>query len=252
MNIGAGFAVAVAGSLFFSELAAELPTQLSPQLEALSREIGVWEVDGNAPHPLRLGLRLQPFVGTKQAVIAEVFADTPANKAGMKAGDIITEIDGKKVTGPESFTEVRRFNESTKVAVQFEHQGLKRTLQVETLAVRQYPARALVEASGEGSCVVARCAGTSLYYLDPVSGKVVWLSVGPKGEVSKGRFSLDDAKKATYSYVVETVSPNGTKQTEIKYVMWTGTDEKVEWFEPDAGPTSALLERQMVRYKRVK
>ncbi len=51
------------------------------------------------------------FKGTDGVLVNEVMPGTPAEKAGMKAGDIITEYDGKKVTDMQ---ELRRVVAMTK------------------------------------------------------------------------------------------------------------------------------------------
>jgi serine protease Do len=58
-----------------------------------------------------LGVSIQPLTpelakgfGMKEprgALISDVIADSPAEKAGIQAGDIITEFDGKKLEGPQ-------------------------------------------------------------------------------------------------------------------------------------------------------
>jgi len=57
-----------------------------------------------------LGVSIQPLTAelaksfnakdTKGVLISDVIADSPAAKAGLKAGDILTEFDGKKVEAP--------------------------------------------------------------------------------------------------------------------------------------------------------
>ena len=50
-----------------------------------------------------LNAQLGEYFGVKDgqgALITEVFEDSPAKKAGLKAGDVITQIDGKEVTEP--------------------------------------------------------------------------------------------------------------------------------------------------------
>ncbi len=57
-----------------------------------------------------LGVSVQPLTaelaksfgakGDKGVLIADVVQDSPANQAGLQAGDIILELDGKKVEGP--------------------------------------------------------------------------------------------------------------------------------------------------------
>ena len=46
--------------------------------------------------------------GKKGVYVNEVVDDTPAEKAGIEEGDVITEVDGKAVAGPEELTEMIR------------------------------------------------------------------------------------------------------------------------------------------------
>jgi serine protease Do len=64
-----------------------------------------------------LNPELADFFGVKEgALVASVQKDTPAAKAGIKAGDVITAIDGKAVTGPDDVVEQLR-GKSGEVAV---------------------------------------------------------------------------------------------------------------------------------------
>ena len=76
-------------------------------------EIHVWPVTG-----AYLGVRLQelnedlaryfgvePYSGV---LIAEVLEDSPAERAGLKAGDILTAIDGEEVESPQDVRDVLR------------------------------------------------------------------------------------------------------------------------------------------------
>jgi membrane-associated protease RseP (regulator of RpoE activity) len=64
----------------------------------------------------RLGVTLQDltpelaeFFGVKEgALVSSVQKDTPAAKAGIKAGDVVTAVDGKTVTGPGDVVEQLR------------------------------------------------------------------------------------------------------------------------------------------------
>jgi putative serine protease PepD len=68
--------------------------------------------------------------------IAEVRAGTPADKAGLQVGDVVTAIDGKKVTtttGLQAAIDAKRPGD--KVTVAFTRNGSEKTLEVE-LGVR--------------------------------------------------------------------------------------------------------------------
>ena len=56
-----------------------------------------------------LNAQLGEYFGVKDdqgALITEVFEDSPAKKAGLKAGDVITQIDGKEVAEPADVQKV--------------------------------------------------------------------------------------------------------------------------------------------------
>lgn len=50
--------------------------------------------------------------GTGGAYVSEVVDDTPASKLGLKEGDVITEVDGKNIDGPQGLTEMIRAHEA--------------------------------------------------------------------------------------------------------------------------------------------
>ena len=53
-----------------------------------------------------MGDQLAEYFGTSHGVlVSSVDADSPAAKAGLKAGDVVTKIDGKYVTGPSDLIE---------------------------------------------------------------------------------------------------------------------------------------------------
>ena len=71
------------------------------------------------------------------ALVSDVTADSPAEKAGLKSGDVIVEFDGKKVTDSRHLKlEVARVHPGQSVPVKVLRDGSTRTLQV---AVRETP-----------------------------------------------------------------------------------------------------------------
>ena len=68
---------------------------------------------GQAPF---LGVRGAPDDG--EAKISEVFPDTPASRAGLKVGDVVTRFHGEAVTDFSSLTDkVSKLNPGTSVIV---------------------------------------------------------------------------------------------------------------------------------------
>src|SRR6266568_129276 len=71
------------------------------------------------------------------ALVGDVTPDSPAEKAGIKSGDVIVEVDGKKVTDSRHLKlEVARFHPGQTVPVKVLRNGSTRTLEV---AVREMP-----------------------------------------------------------------------------------------------------------------
>lgn len=64
--------------------------------------------------------------------IARIFLDSPADKAGLQAGDRITQIDGKDVSSPQVVTQqIANFEPGTKIDIVVERDGEEATVEVE-------------------------------------------------------------------------------------------------------------------------
>lgn len=81
----------------------------------------------------------------KGAFVIEVWSDTPASKAGIRPGDIITELDGKRIGSTTDLQHaIRHAKVDTMVIVKILRDGLENTLEVmverqpEDLAGRTY------------------------------------------------------------------------------------------------------------------
>lgn len=95
----------------------------------------------------RLGVRIEPLtadmatalgaVNTKGVLVLEVMAETPASRAGFKAGDIVTRVGTTAVTSPEALVQALADVEG-KVSIQVMRKGLRRDLVTE-LASRAAP-----------------------------------------------------------------------------------------------------------------
>ncbi len=92
------------------------------------------DATGSASHSARtqgyLGIALGDRTdGGAGAVITEVQADSPADKAGLKVNDIVVEINGTSVTGQGSLIAViRDASPGDKVTLVIDRDGVKKTL----------------------------------------------------------------------------------------------------------------------------
>jgi predicted metalloprotease with PDZ domain len=65
-------------------------------------------------------------------LVLEVHEETPAEKAGLKAGDVITKIGDEKVTGPDDLIEaLQDYEESDVVTIEYVRQGKTAKVEVE-------------------------------------------------------------------------------------------------------------------------
>ncbi len=79
--------------------------------------------------------QLSAYFGVDKGVlVAEVFDDSPASKAGLKAGDVVTQLDGEQVECPSSLSKaVGKKEPGDKVSVTLIRKGEKLTKQVELI-----------------------------------------------------------------------------------------------------------------------
>lgn len=92
------------------------------------------------------------FDGNEGALIAEVLKDSPAEKGGMQAGDIVTALNGKKITDGAHFRkEVARIMPKEKVTVTVSREGKTKDLTIEVAAYPDDDAVGSVESDAEGS-----------------------------------------------------------------------------------------------------
>lgn len=69
-------------------------------------------------------------VPSEQAMVGKIYDDRPAAVAGFESGDIVTEVDGKKVSTWEDFTTVIREKPEEEIAVVVERNGTEHNLTV--------------------------------------------------------------------------------------------------------------------------
>ena len=104
--------------------------KISVKLDALqSRRAG--PVQAN-PKSVFLGVRFSPVPNADGVELQQVVPNTPASKAGLKAGDIITEFDGKKIENIEDVRQaLNKKKPGDKVKVKILRNGETKDLEVE-------------------------------------------------------------------------------------------------------------------------
>ncbi len=88
-NIGIGFAIPVS-------IAKSIMAQILEFGEVKRGLLGVSISDLSPETAEAFGIKSENFQG---ALVQEVFADSPAEKAGVEPGDVITRVDGKAISG---------------------------------------------------------------------------------------------------------------------------------------------------------
>ncbi|MCW2864876.1 MAG: HtrA2 peptidase [Actinoallomurus sp.] len=109
-NIGVGFAIPI-----------DTAKQVSDQLIKT----------GKATHAY-LGVTLSDATGNQQgALVASVQGQTPAASAGLKEGDVVTQVDGKSIDGADALSAaIRGHSPGDKIALTYLRNGQKHTVNV--------------------------------------------------------------------------------------------------------------------------
>ena len=90
------------------------------------------------PKPALLGV--VPAPAPRGVLIHQVLADSAAQKAGLKAGDIILTVNGNKMNSPQTLIlEIRKYAAEAPVTLEYERAGVKRRVVI-PLGVRKDPA----------------------------------------------------------------------------------------------------------------
>jgi serine protease Do len=85
------------------------PMPEMPQIPELGRAFGSMRSGMLGIDCESLGSQLAGFFGVKEGVLVRaVTKDSPAEKAGMRAGDVIVKVDGEAVTGAHEITSLVR------------------------------------------------------------------------------------------------------------------------------------------------
>jgi serine protease Do len=79
----------------------------------------------------RIGMQIQDVEEGKGVTVKEVDDESPASKAGMKEGDVITQVNGKEIAGVEELrTEIKDIKEGDTVKVTYKRSGKNQTAEI--------------------------------------------------------------------------------------------------------------------------
>ncbi len=145
------------------------------------------------PPPVMLGITMSDDNGG--ATIDSVRDDLPADKAGMKAGDVIVEIDGKQVKGQSDVRSVlKKYKDGDKVDVIVLRDGDKKTLHVELAA---WDAKALGQDDGGAMAWTVPGVPQAPDAPDPFNGDMSqWWRNFSQGLGSDSKEALTSAREA--------------------------------------------------------
>ena len=138
-NMGIGFAVPI-------DMAISIKDQLVKNGKVTRGYIGVMLNPGDVDEEMAKSLGLKEAGG---ALIADVVEKGPAAEAGIRSGDVVTEVNGHKVTDGRGLrNEVARIAPGTKVKIVAVREGGSHTL---TVKVDAFPEDGKITESGSGS-----------------------------------------------------------------------------------------------------
>lgn len=119
-NMGIGFAIPI-------NMAKNIYKQLIEEGKVTRGYLGVYIQDLNPEMAESLGLK-----DTKGAIVPEIKEDSPADKAGLKSGDVIVKFDGKPVNSANELSRrVAAMKPGAKVEIVVLRDGKRKTLTAE-------------------------------------------------------------------------------------------------------------------------
>ena len=120
--LGLGLAIAIVSVV--SSLSAQTRIQVEPR-----RDRNVMVLDGRGSELGAMVSDVEAKSATAGVKIDEVHSDSPAEKAGLKAGDIVVDYDGERVRSARQFTRlVQETPEGRSVAIGIMRDGKKQTV----------------------------------------------------------------------------------------------------------------------------
>jgi len=101
------------------------------QQSTVSLSLAHWQVDAKKPDMLA-SLGISPFVPSIPPIVGEVVDKSPAQAAGLQAGDVITAVDGQPVTDWLLLVDFVRSHPNKPVTLNFKRQGQAKTVTAQT------------------------------------------------------------------------------------------------------------------------
>lgn len=125
------------------------PIPAIPALPDMPRSMMSWRTTALGVESESLNSQLAEFFGVKEGVLVRsVVRDSPAAKAGIKAGDVIVKLDGTTVTSPREISSVLRSLRGTKrtlpVVVMRERKEVTLTVTLEDSSGEPRPVKAMM------------------------------------------------------------------------------------------------------------
>jgi len=119
----------------------DLPRKMARMEKDMHRHPGTYSYTFRGPSRGRLGVRVESLnddLGSyfdapndQGVLIVEVVDDSPAEKAGLKAGDVITDVGGHKISDYDDLVEALRDQDEGNVSITVMRKGNRRTVQAE-------------------------------------------------------------------------------------------------------------------------
>jgi predicted metalloprotease with PDZ domain len=162
---GLAFSALVAGITWAAEQEAPKAEKRKIVIQQGDEPVQVFEWDGDSEAPEAIAVTIGPWLGVtlagqeagSGAKVTSVIKDSPAEKAGLKKGDVVVAMNGDKVHGPATLTEMIHASKAGDT-VRFDvlRDGQKQTLSAQ-LAERKNKFRVLAPGF-EGSWAAAEDA----------------------------------------------------------------------------------------------
>lgn len=112
-------------------VAVQVKSMINGEKKTVFLPMSQWQLDPRKPDPL-INLGIVPFVPTIPPIVGEVLADSPGQKAGLAAGDIIKTVDGKPLKDWMQLVLLVRKKPNQTLVLTVSHQSQLKTIRLQT------------------------------------------------------------------------------------------------------------------------